>query len=114
LAIAVGDHGVIRACLNVAPSMAQPGCHPAKRPSGVGIEGQRVEIGLCLLESRLASSPFCVFRCDKRANRQLSVMAVIRGSSGRSWLSIRSRRMSVDVSRIPAAAGPVAVKGSYR
>lgn len=52
--------------------MAQRSRHPTERASGIGIEGQGVEIGLCLLESRLASSPLRVLGCDERANGQLS------------------------------------------
>jgi hypothetical protein len=57
--------------VNLAATLPQRGCHSAERPGRVGIEWQRLEVGLSLLEQALAGCPLLTGGRHERANRQL-------------------------------------------
>ncbi len=65
------DHGAVGASLNLAAAFPERGCHSAERPSRIGIEGQRLEVGLGLLQHSLASCPLLTGGRYERTNRQL-------------------------------------------
>ena len=65
------DHRVVRPRLSLAAGAPQRLSNPAEGPRGVGIERQRSEVRLCLLQSRLADRRLGGVARYEWSNRQL-------------------------------------------
>jgi hypothetical protein len=97
------NHRVIRAGVHLSTCPTQRSGHSTKGPCSLGVERQRVEVGLGLL--KVCLTPFTLRVSDATSGpteSSASVTAVISGSGGKELASVsRDNRITVLVSNTP-------------